>query len=231
MRIYSSCIVAADELARELREMGIVYQSDTVQDKYVGDNPEYQTLELMGYSYCLQNYSDLEELLPHMGMDKDWVKAEINDRLNFHLKNKNPGEAWLLRKDFWEPYLRNGFFSYSYPERWQAQIPYIIQELISRPNTRQAILSFYESTKDMMNWGGNDRVPCSLTYQFLIRDNMLHIIYNQRSCDYTLFYASDVYTTIKLMQYVAKRVGVEPGYFYHMLGSLHTFKANVKDQF
>ena len=36
MRIYQSAIVAANELGRELKEMGIHYQSDTVQDKYVG---------------------------------------------------------------------------------------------------------------------------------------------------------------------------------------------------
>ncbi len=211
--------------------MGIRYQSDTVQDKYVGDDPNFETLELMAYSYCIQRYDDLEELLSHMNMNEEWVRAEIAERLDFASTNKNPGEAWKLRKDFWEQYIRNGVFSYAYPERWQAQIPYIITELKNRPNTRQAILSMYESSKDMMNWGGNDRVPCSLTYQFFIRNNKLHVIYSQRSCDYTLFYAADVYTTIMLMIYIAQEVGIDPGYFYHNIGSLHTFKANVKDQF
>lgn len=231
MRIYQSAIVAANELGRELKEMGIHYQSDTVQDKYVGDDPDFETLELMAYSYCIQQWPDLEELLDHMNMPKEWVLRELMERLDFTSTNKNPGFAWKERKDLWEQYLRNGCFSYSYPERWQAQLPYIIEELKQRPNTRQAILSFYEATRDMMNWGGRDRVPCSLTYQFLIRNNRLHIIYSQRSCDYTLFYASDVYTTIGLLEYVAKQVGVEVGYFYHNIGSLHTFKANVKDMF
>jgi thymidylate synthase len=231
MRIYQSAIVAANELGRELKEMGIHYQSDTVQDKYVGDDPNFMTLELMAYSYCIQNYKDLEELLDHMNMNKEWVHAEVKDRLDFSLANKNPGTAWKIREDFWGQYLREGVFSYAYPERYHAQLPYIIRELKSRPNTRQAILSFYESTKDMMNWGGYDRVPCSLSYQFFIRNDMLHIIYAQRSCDYTLFYASDVYTTIKLMEFVAYEVGVKPGYFYHNIGSLHCFRGQVEDMF
>jgi thymidylate synthase len=231
MRIYQSAIVAADELGRELKEMGIEYQSDTVQDKYVGDDPAFMTLELMGYSYCIQSCTDLEELLVHMGANVPWVHAELQERLDFALLNKNPGNAWKLNKEFWKPYIRNGCLSYSYPERWQAQIPYVIRELQSYPNTRQAVISMYESAKDMMNWGGRDRVPCSLTYQFFIRDNRLHVIYSQRSCDYTLFWASDVYTTIKLMEYIAEMVGVKPGFFYHNIGSLHTFRANVKDQF
>lgn len=231
MRIYNSTIVAADEIARELFEMGIRYRSDTVQDKYVGDDPDFETLELMSYSYCVTKYDDLELLLDHMNMNTDWVKAELAERLDLSLINKNPGTAWELRKDLWEQYLRNGCFSYSYPERWHAQLPYIIRELKERPNTRQAILSFYESTKDLMNWGGRDRVPCSLTYQFLIRNGQLHIIYSQRSCDFTLFFASDVYTTIHLMKYVAKELDIEPGRFYHNIGSLHTFKGNVKDVF
>jgi len=231
MRIYQSTVDAAKEIGRELKEMGIRYQSETVQDKYVGDDPNFETLELMGYSYCIQGYNDLNELLKEMNIHVEWAYAELSERVNLQLVNKNPGKAWELRKAFWQPYLRNGVFSYSYPERYHAQLPYIIHELKTRPNTRQAILSFYESTKDMMNWGGQDRVPCSLSYQFLIRNNMLHVIYNQRSCDYALFYASDVFMTINLMIFIANSVGVKPGYFYHNIGSLHCFKGHVKDMF
>lgn len=231
MRIYQNAITAADEIARELVEMGIRYQSATVQDKFVGDDPDYETLELMSYSYCIGAYEDHEGLLVHMNMNVEWTHKELAERLDFTLANKNPGTAWELNEDFWKPYLRNGCFSYSYPERWQAQLPYVIRELKARPNSRQAVISFYESTKDMMNWGGSDRVPCSLTYHFIIRDNKLHLIYGQRSCDFTLFYASDVYITIGLLKYVAKELGIEPGRFYHNIGSLHTFKKNVKNEF
>ncbi|MCK5347114.1 MAG: hypothetical protein KAR20_27080, partial [Candidatus Heimdallarchaeota archaeon] len=227
MRIYQSCIEAADELKRELKEMGIEYQSDTVQDQYVGDDPDYKTLELMGYSYCIQSFPDLEELLIHLGANPIWAHEEIIERLHPGLENKNPGMAWLESRRFWEPFLRNGCFSYSYAERWSAQLPYVLNELQQRPNTRQAIVSMYESTKDMMNWGGRDRVPCSLTYQFFLRDGYLYIIYGQRSCDFKLFYATDVYFTIHLLQFMAHLLEVKVGSFFHNIGSLHTFAYQV----
>ena len=231
MRIFQNCIEAADELKRELKEMGIEYQSDTVQDKYVGDNPDYKTLELMAYSYCIQKFPDLEKLLIHQNVNVEWAQGECFERLNPRLRNKNPGQAWKHNHKFWAPFLRNGCFSYSYPERWSAQIPYVINELKERPNTRQAIMTMYESTKDMMNWGGRDRVPCSLAYQFFIRGNRLHVIYSQRSCDFNLFYASDVYLTVKLLIYIAKMIGTDVGYFYHNIGSLHTFAYQVAEEF
>jgi len=231
MRIYQSCIDAADELKRELKEMGIEYQSDTVQDKYVGDDPNYKTLELMAYSYCIQKFDDLEELLKHQNANIEWVHRECFERLRIELYDKNPGYAWKSNENFWKPFLRNGCFSYSYSERWLTQIPYIIKELKERPNTRQAIISMYESTKDMMNWGGCDRVPCSLTYQFFIRRNRLHVIYSQRSCDFNLFYASDVYLTINLLMHIAEAIGADVGYFYHNIGSLHTFAYQVAGEF
>ena len=235
MRIYQSCIDAADELKRELKEMGIEYQSATVQDKQVGDNPDFRTLELMGYSYCIQQYDDLEKFIDHMGINRQWVEAECEERLDLNYATRptrlNPGTAWELNKEFWGQFIRNGCFSYSYPERWQAQIQYVIHELKERPNTRQAMMTMYESAKDMMNWGGNDRVPCSLSYQFMIRGNKLHLIYNQRSCDFFLFYGSDVYLTIQLLRYVSNCIGVEPGWFYHNIGSLHVFAGQVKDEF
>lgn len=231
MRIYQSTIVAADELGRELKEMGIQYQSETVQDKYVGNDPKFRTLELMGYSYCIQKYADLEDLLVHMKANVKWVHSEIEERLDLSIGNKNPGVAWSMNEEFWEKYMRDGCFSYTYPERWHPQIPRIIHELRERPNTRQAVMSMYESTKDMMNWGGRDRVPCSLTYQFFIRNGELHVIYSQRSCDYTLFYASDVYTTIRLLEFIARAVDVKPGRFYHNIGSLHCFAGQVDHMF
>ena len=231
MRIFQNCIEAADELKRELKEMGILYQSDTVQDKYVGDDKDYETLELMAYSYCIQKFDDLEELLIHQGANIEWVHGECFERLNPAQINKNPGHAWTKNQKFWIPFLRNGCFSYSYPERWLAQIDYIVHELHERPNTRQAIMTMYESTKDMMNWGGQDRVPCSLTYQFMIRENRLHMIYSQRSCDFNLFYASDVYLTVKLLMCIAKAIGIDIGYFYHNIGSLHTFAYQVAGEF
>ena len=142
----------------------------------------------------------------------------------------NPGVAWMKNKPLWGPFLRDGKFSYSYAERWQEQIPYIINELQLRPHSRQAIMTMYDRHQDMMNWGGRDRVPCSLTYQFMIRNSKLHLIYNQRSCDFIKFFGADIFLTVQLMHHVTNALDLEPGNFTHFLGSLHAFTGDLKDR-
>ena len=231
MRIYNSAVEALGEIKRDISEMGIVYQSATVQDQDVSKDPDYITKELMSYSYTLTDWRDIDDAIISMGIPIEWVMYESVERLDLTLRNKNPGEAWRKREDLWRPFLRNGCFSYSYPERFHAQLPYIVRELQIRPYSRQAMLTMYESSKDMMNWGGLDRVPCSLSYQFLIRGDKVHVIYNQRSCDYQLFLASDMYFACALLEHVAFEVGYSVGTMIHNIGSLHCFKKHLKEVF
>ena len=231
MRIYQSSYEMVREVERELAEMGISYQTETVQDKHVADDPDFMTKELVGYVYQLTRYNDLEKMLSYLNMPVNWVEAEIAERLTLSLTNKNPGTAWTEREEFWNEYLRNDVFSYSYAERYHWQIPYIIRELIYKPNTRQAMLMMYSAERDIMSWGGQDRTPCSISYQFIRRGDQLDIIYNQRSCDFINFFASDVAITIELLKYIAAEVGVKPGFFIHMIGSLHAFAKDLKGVF
>ena len=53
MRIYTDAVEMIKEVERDLFEMGIRYQSTTVQDRIVGNDPEFQTIELTAYQYSL----------------------------------------------------------------------------------------------------------------------------------------------------------------------------------
>lgn len=230
MRIYGNPLEMYKEVRRDLFEMGIRYQTQTVQDKQVGDDPGYQTIELFAYGYTLKDFStsELSDMMNFSGANIDWATMELRDRLLMELSNKNPGRAFMTDLDNWKGFLRDGAFSYTYAERWQYQLPYIIRELRSRPNTRQAVMTMYDVHQDMMNWGGRDRVPCSLSYQFVLRDRSLSMIYNQRSCDFVRFFATDVYHSCGLLQYVAKELGVNRGSFVHVIGSLHAFAKDLE---
>ena len=234
MRVYIKPLEMIKEVERDLFEMGTRYQTATVQDKLVADNPKFQTIELMGYGYCLTQWNEgtLREMLTYAGVRNrsEWAIEEIDERLglNRNSLNLNPGKAWTIEADFWKPFLRDGKFAYSYAERWQWQIPYIIDELTLRPNTRQAVLTMYDQSKDLMNWGGRDRVPCSLTYHFMIREGRLNLIYQQRSCDFVNFLAPDVYFAIGLLDFVAGAINVDSGQFIHNINSLHAFRGDLE---
>lgn len=229
MRIYQNCIEMAKETERELWEMGIRYQSETVQDRYVLDDLNYQTMELMFYGYQLTQTPDLSELLKMFNISEEWASAEFAERVDMTLTNKNPGNAYKLRSALWDTYLHDGVFAYTYAERWQEQLPYVIKELSTRRSTRQAVMTMYDRHQDLMNWGGRSRIPCSLTYHFMIRGDRLHLLYHQRSCDFRKFFAADVFFTVKLLHYVSEQVGVKPGVFTHILDSLHVFAEDMPD--
>jgi thymidylate synthase len=221
------------EVERDLGEMGITYKSETVQDKVlVGEAQD--TIELFGYSYCLTDSLSMERMMDYMKCDYKWALAEISDRLYGCPSGDNPGIAYMMSsaeiRSFWSKFLRDGLFSYTYAERFRWQMPYVLNELRLRPNSRQAMMTMYDANKDIMNWGGKDRVPCSVSYQFLIRDGKLNIVYNQRSCDFLKFFAYDVYFTISLQQYIANQLKLVPGNFVHFIGSLHAFRNEVKER-
>ena len=92
-------------------------------------------------------------------------------------------------------------------------------------------MTMYDRHQDMMNWRGLDRIPCSLTYQFLIREGKLHCIYSMRSCDFVKFFQSDVFCTAELTRYIASSLEIPVGSLTHFLGSLHAFKKDLEGVF
>ena len=124
----------------------------------------------------------------------------------------------------------DGKFDYTYNER-MVILPYTIQLLRSDSDTRKAVLPIFNGNgeDDTLYYHGNKRIPCSMYYDFLIRENskrekVLHICYHQRSSDFVTHFGNDVYLAWRLMEYVAKEVGVKPGYLYHTIDSLHTYQ-------
>lgn len=175
----------------------------------------------------------------------------------------NPGEAWKLRRDLWEQFLvkeeisfvgnethkeYHKIFEYTYSERIMKPVYFngtvmpkiraIIRLLKSDQDTRKAVLNIYgtdnyNEDEDSDHYDGSRRIPCSMYYDFLIRQNgkgekVLHICYHQRSSDFVTHFGNDVYLAWRLMEYVAKEVGVKPGYLYHTIDSLHSYKKDWK---
>ena len=175
----------------------------------------------------------------------------------------NPGEAWKLRRDLWEQFLvkeeisfvgnethkeYHEIFEYTYSERIMKPVYFngtvmpkiraIIRLLKSDQDTRKAVLNIYgtdnyNEDEDSDHYDGSRRIPCSMYYDFLIRQNgkgekVLHICYHQRSSDFVTHFGNDVYLAWRLMEYVAQEVGVKPGYLYHTIDSLHSYKKDWK---
>lgn len=241
MRIYSNPYELMSETARNIWEMGTEVKPKTYQNKVIEGKDEFITKELICEQYCLTHMDDPSPLFVFT-KSKDWADAEFKERISGVMEN--PGKAWELRKDIWEEFLVNGFFDYTYAERMNETVSYkgkafskieaIIELLKTDNDTRKAILNIYgEDNKledsDANHLDGSMRIPCSMYYDFLIRENargekQLNICYHQRSSDFVTHFGNDVYLAWRLMEYVASEVGIKPGYLYHTIDSLHSYK-------
>lgn len=253
MRIYINAQEAFEEVKRDLCEMGIEVRPKTMQDKVIEGNPDYFTKELQNYSYTILE-SKPEEV---PGVSQPWADAEFRERIydprgvfnQYSLEEReelfgihphqpgeafiNPGKAYQLRPEVWNEYLRDGKFGYSYNERiWQyRQIEDIINRIKEDPGSRQLWLSLWNPAIDPFNMGGVTRVPCSLGYNFQVREGKLNIHYVMRSSDFATHFANDVYLAMKLLHWVAEQTGYEPGSFSHTIFSLHVYNKDIKGVF
>lgn len=106
----------------------------------------------------------------------------------------------------------------------------VVDQLEREPHTRQAILPIFfpEDTGAVHQ----DRIPCSIYYHFIMRNNRMDIVYAIRSCDFVRHFRDDIYLTIRLLLWMLLQLrerserwnDVRPGEFVMMITSLHMFR-------
>ena len=214
MRIYKTLYDAMNEIARDLKVRGITVKSKSYQDKKLeGDNQNVK--ELMGVAFKVDKPSkDKDEVIRYMFRDEadkiiSYCKQEIADRTSG--KPLNPGNSYKIRSDMWNKFLEgNKKFAYQYAERFWThdQFTNVIECLKNDAGTRQAVLSVWNPDKDMdsKKLGGGNRIPCSLNYQFMIRNDRLHCVYSMRSNSFFEHSAIDLYCATGMMEYLVKEL-------------------------
>jgi len=239
MRIYENCKEAVKDIGRELQKCSSEVHTQTMQNKSIAKDEGYNTRELQAFSFAIINQDDRDEM-PHV--TKEWCKAEFKERISS--TPKNPGEAYKLRKDVWEEFLieeereaeedgeikywTEKVFEYTYAERMHWQIGKVIEELKTHPDTRQAIITIHDRKIDQERMG-QMRVPCSMFYHFMFRNDKLDIIYNMRSSDFITHFQNDIWLAMAMQTYIAKYVGVEPGKFIMQVSSLHIYQKDWEE--
>ena len=96
--------------------------------------------------------------------------------------------------------------------------------------TRKAVVQIFDKSDLLVNQNenGND-VPCTISFQFFVRRNRLHLMCNMRSNDVYLGLPHDVFAFTFIQEYVARSIGVRVGEYIQSVGSLHLYEANVND--
>ena len=217
------------------------------------DHPMSITYELMNEAITLDvptpGVDMLERTQAYYNPNLPWAEDHFQERVGGEPLNPPPSEAW------W-PFHQNGnkehkegeIFSHTYPERiWPklavtdpkfpnmgirydyGDLADVVNMLLRNPHTRQAYLPiwFPEDTGSVQG----QRVPCTLGYQFIIRDNLATIVYFMRSCDIMRHLKDDAYMAARLLQWVVgilqgNGITVRASSLHMHMTSLHCFEGD-----
>jgi len=104
-----------------------------------------------------------------------------------------------------------------------------LYRLTKDPNTRQAVVVIHNP---MYDWNNQTKdLPCTLTFQFLLRDSRLDMIVNMRSQDAWWGFVYDTGEFQWFQEIMAGWLGVDLGRYIHVDGSLHLYEKDwVKAQ-
>ena len=228
----------------------------------ITDRPEMVTTEILNYGFELKLPIDKIEfyqgtILPNLPWAEDhFLKERVGTQpLNPGQESKN----WPYHKS--AELHRNEIFSHSYAERiWPKyagktqgglldpdhslpshrgiRFDYgdlwdLVTVLANEPLTRQAVLPIW-FPEDLQACIEKKRVPCSLFYQLICRENKLHIVYSIRSCDFVRHFSDDVYMAIRLLLWILEQCrildlswkNIQPGSLIMNITSLHIFEAD-----
>lgn len=115
------------------------------------------------------------------------------------------------------------FFHGAYGPQIIDQLHFVADTLNSDPDSRQAVLTI---------WRPNPRpskdIPCTVSIQFLIRGNRLHVVDTMRSSDLWLGWPYDVFNFSMLARFVITLLKNKPelGTLILQAGSMHLYESN-----
>jgi thymidylate synthase len=106
------------------------------------------------------------------------------------------------------------------------QLEIVYRRLRDDPDTRRAVITI---SNPILDW--NDRsldIPCTQTFQFLIRHNKLYMMTTMRSQDLIKGFPNDLTEFQWFQEILAGWLNIEVGPYAHFVGSLHIYETEYK---
>jgi len=104
------------------------------------------------------------------------------------------------------------------------QIMNCVGLLLEDPDTRQAIISIYNN-HDAWNTNTKNK-PCTLSIQFLVRNNKLDAYTMMRSNDIFRGLTYDWFVFTLIHEFISMQLDIELGTYHHWVGSLHLYQSD-----
>tara|TARA_Y100000593_G_scaffold25146_1_gene50112 strand:+ start:7634 stop:8626 length:993 start_codon:yes stop_codon:yes gene_type:complete len=148
--------------------------------------------------------------------ETEWIANYSSFWRNISDDGKTANSAYGARIFKPHPRIAGGSFS-----QWD----YIKNELKNDPDSRRAVVhirSPWDSVEAKLD------VPCTLSLQFFIRDEKLHLVAHMRSSDLILGIAYDIPAFTMLQELMAFELGINVGTYTHVSNSLHIYERHYE---
>jgi len=201
--------------------------------EYISKPRGMKVKESLGCTFKIKNPRDRIPYVPHRNFSMEYMIAE----LLWYISADNSTEWISNYSSFWRKISDDGSTANSaYGARIfkphdriaggeLTQWDFIKKELEEDSDSRRAVIhirSPWDSLKAKLD------VPCTLTLQFFIRENKLHMITNMRSSDLILGIAYDIPAFTFFQEMLALELGVELGEYIHTSNSLHIYERHFE---
>jgi hypothetical protein len=229
----------------------------------VSDKPQGRTIELRNAIFEYHIPKTKRELEFDIRPNMPFAEAQFQDRVSGQPLNPPPSfDLWPWRVRGEEHQGEQGTFSHSYPERlWPKEAgdwkpwdlidplpedhgyPHGLRgrygdlwdavQLLKRPGTRQCFIPIWYPEDLAAAAEKRVRVPCSIGYWVVERDNKLHMTYLIRSVDFLRHARDDIYLASRLCQWLVEHLdsdaieGLVPGTLTMWMGSFHVFEGDL----
>ena len=116
--------------------------------------------------------------------------------------------------------VEHGNWTYTYHQRMEKQVPFIIEELKRNPFSRRAVIDIRDWEKDSKS----EDPACLQHIQYFVRDNKLHCKVLFRSNDACKATFMNAFALIMLQKRIADNLGLEVGTYTHRANSFHCYE-------
>jgi Thymidylate synthase len=256
--MYAFVGIPFEQIHSRLREMIVEYAADVdVGEWHAADvkgMPALVSRELLNISIELEVPKDINLWQQFISPNLPWAEDHFWERVCG--KPLNPGEEyqnWPWAGDYFDSHLlKFGRFSHTYMERFwpkhasdyaridaftnygirfsYGDLADVVMMLLKNPLSRQAYLPIFfpEDTGAVHE----ERIPCTLGYHFIIRNNKINCVYYLRSCDFVRYFRDDIYLAGRLLQWVwekvrAKHKDLDVGRLVTHVTSLHVMQGDL----
>ena len=223
MNSYSNFTEAYVDLCKQIRD----------NTQYVSSPRGMKIKENLGVQFRIMNPRDrlprvaarnfslayfVAETLWYLNADDstEWISYYAPFWSNISDNNKTANSAYGARIFKTHPRIGNGNI---------VQWDYVKEELRKDPDSRRAVIHIRTPSDSIIE---SKDVPCTLSLQFFIRENKLHLHVSMRSSDIILGLAYDVPAFTTIQEILANELGVELGEYVHTSNSLHCYERDFE---